>query len=77
MFWVDKVLFKGWSVNTLLQLALSPLLKKQGELPIPYMQLVYEVPYYKCDEDFLLCQSYLLVSKANGSHGFWVKKQEF
>lgn len=48
MFWVDKVLFKGWSVNTLLQVALSPLQKKQGELLIPSMQLVYKVPYYKC-----------------------------
>jgi len=48
-FWVEKVLFKGCSVNTLLQLALSPLLKKQGELPIPRMQLVCKVPCYKCD----------------------------
>lgn len=50
MFWADKVHFKGWSVNTLVQLALSPLLKKQGELPVPCMQLVSQVPYYKCDK---------------------------
>lgn len=70
MLWVDKLLLKGWSINTLLQLALSPLLKKQEELSILYMQLVYKVPYYKCDKRIFLHLFCLLVSKANGYHSF-------
>lgn len=50
MFWVDKVLLKGWNVNTFLQLSLSLVLTEQKELATPHMQLVFKVPYYKCNE---------------------------